>query len=152
MEPKKSKEFFRALKFVLFSASAGIIEFGTFAALDAFTSWPYWPKYLIALILSVLWNFTLNREFTFQSAGNIPLAMLKVAGYYAVFTPITTIGGNYLAETLGWNDLLVTALNMALNLVTEYYFDRYFVFGKTLDTNERANKNRAKNDHGGIDR
>ena len=152
MESKKAKERLRAIKFVLFSASAGIIEFGTFAALDAFTPWPYWPKYLIALILSVLWNFTLNREFTFQSAGNVPLAMLKVAGFYAVFTPITTIGGNYLAETLGWNDLLVTVLNMALNLVTEYYFDRYFVFGKTLDTNERANKNRAKNDHGGIDR
>ncbi len=140
MEPKKPKELFRAIKFVLFSASAGIIEFGSFAALDALTPWPYWPKYLIALILSVLWNFTLNREFTFQSAGNIPLAMLKVAGYYAVFTPITTIGGNYLAETLGWNDLLVTVLNMALNLVTEYYFDRYFVFGKTLDTNNRAIK------------
>ena len=152
MESKKPKELLRAVKFVLFSASAGIIEFGSFAALDAFTPWPYWPKYLIALILSVLWNFTLNRQFTFQSAGNIPLAMLKVAGFYAVFTPITTIGGNYLAETLGWNDLLVTVLNMALNLVTEYYFDRYFVFGKTLDTNERANKNRAKQDHGGIDR
>ncbi|MBQ7656275.1 MAG: GtrA family protein [Clostridia bacterium] len=152
MESKKAKERLRAIKFVFFSVSAGIIEFGTFAALDVFTSWPYWPKYLIALILSVLWNFTLNREFTFQSAGNIPIAMLKVAGFYAVFTPITTIGGNYLAETLGWNDLLVTVLNMALNLVTEYYFDRYFVFGKTLDTNERANKNRTKNDHGGIDR
>lgn len=140
MEPKKPKELFRAIKFVLFSASAGIIEFGTFAVLDAFTPWPYWPKYLIALILSVLWNFTLNRQFTFLSAGNIPLAMLKVAGYYAVFTPVTTIGGNYLAETLGWNDLLVTVLNIALNLVTEYYFDRYFVFGKTLDTNNRAIK------------
>ena len=119
---------------MLFSISAGVIEFISFAALDHFTNWQYWPKYLIALILSVLWNFTLNREFTFKSASNVPVAMIKVACFYAVFTPVTTILGNYLAETIGWNDLLVTGLNMALNLVTEYLYDRYFVFGKTIDT------------------
>ena len=97
-------------------------------------NWQYWPKYLIALTLSVLWNFTLNRQFTFKSANNVPVAMMKVACFYAVFTPVTTILGNYLAETKGWNDLIVTGLNMALNLITEYLYDRYFVFGKTIDT------------------
>ena len=128
------KERIRVIKFVLFSISAGVIEFISFAALDFFTNWQYQAKYLIALILSVLWNFTLNREFTFRSANNVPVAMLKVACYYAVFTPVTTILGNYLAETKGWNALLVTGLNMALNLITEYLYDRYFVFGKTIDT------------------
>ena len=132
------KELTRGVKFVLFSISAGVIEFVSFALLDRFTQWPYWPKYLIALILSVLWNFTLNRRFTFRSAGNVPIAMLKVACFYAVFTPVSTILGNYLAETRGWNDLLVTALNMAFNLTTEYCYDRFFVFGKTIDTNEKA--------------
>lgn len=136
----KRKELFRTIKFVLFSASAGIIELGSFTLLDLFAPWPYWPKYLVALTLSVLWNFTLNRQFTFQSANNVPVAMFKVACYYAVFTPVTTIGGNFLAETLGWNDVLVTILNMALNLVTEYLYDRFVVFGKTIDTNERAQK------------
>ena len=130
------KERTRVIKFVLFSISAGIIEFISFAALDHFTNWQYWPKYLIALILSVLWNFTLNREFTFRSANNVPIAMLKVACFYAVFTPATTILGNYLAETKEVNDLIVTGLNMALNLVTEYLYDRYFVFGKTIDTKQ----------------
>ncbi len=128
------KERIRIIKFVLFSISAGVIEFISFAALDHFTNWQYWPKYLIALILSVLWNFTLNREFTFKSANNVPVAMMKVACFYAVFTPVTTILGNYLAETKGWNDILVTGLNMALNLVTEYLYDRYYVFRKTIDT------------------
>ena len=128
------KELRRGIKFTLFSVSAGVIEFVSFALLDGFTQWPYWPKYLIALILSVLWNFTLNRRFTFQSAGNVPIAMLKVVCFYAVFTPVSTIVGNYLAENCGWNDLLVTILNMAVNLVTEYLYDRYFVFGKTIDT------------------
>ena len=128
------KERIRVIKFVLFSISAGVIEFISFAALDHFTSWQYWPKYLIALTLSVLWNFTLNREFTFKSANNVPVAMIKVTCFYAVFTPVTTILGNYLAETKGWNDLLVTGLNMALNLVTEYLYDRYYVFRKTIDT------------------
>ena len=128
------KEPVRVIKFFIFSVSAGVIEFVSFAALDHFTGWDYWPKYLIALTLSVLWNFTLNREFTFKSANNVPVAMLKVACFYAVFTPVTTIFGNYLAEICGWNGLLVTALNMAINLVTEYLYDRYFVFGKTIDT------------------
>jgi putative flippase GtrA len=135
-----SKEVARGIKFALFSVSAGIIEISSFALLNGLTQWPYWPKYLIALILSVLWNFTLNRQFTFRSAGNVPVAMLKVACYYAVFTPVSTIVGNYLAETLGWNGFLVTLLNMAANLVTEYLYDRYFVFGKTLDTNKRARR------------
>lgn len=134
----KQKEITRGVKFVLFSVSAGVIEFVSFALLEAFTPWEYWPKYLIALILSVLWNFTLNRQFTFRSAGNVPIAMLKVALYYAVFTPLSTILGNYLAETCGWNGILVTILNMAANLVTEYLYDRYFVFRKTIDTNKKA--------------
>ena len=139
---ERRKELIRTIKFALFSASAGIIELGSFALLDLFTTWQYWPKYLIALVLSVLWNFTLNRRFTFQSANNVPVAMIKVACFYAVFTPVTTIGGNYLAENLGWNDVLVTILNMALNLVTEYLYDRFFVFGKTIDTNDIAKKSK----------
>ena len=137
---KKRKELVRGIKFVLFSVSAGVIEFASFALLDALTQWTYWPKYLIALILSVLWNFTFNRRFTFRSAGNIPIAMLKVACFYAVFTPVSIILGNYFAETCGWNDLIVTLLNMALNLVTEYFYDRFFVFRKTLDTLEKVSR------------
>ncbi|MCR4842678.1 MAG: GtrA family protein [Eubacterium sp.] len=137
---KKNKELLRTIKFALFSVSAGVIELGAFTALNALTPWPYWPKYLIALVLSVLWNFTLNRHYTFQSANNVPVAMMKVAAFYAVFTPLSTVGGNYLAETLGWNEVLVTVLNMCCNFVTEYLYDRFFVFGSTLDTNERAKK------------
>ena len=74
-------ELKRTIKFVLFSISAGVIEFGVFTLLDNVTQWSYWACYLTALILSVLWNFTLNREFTFRSANNIPAAMLKVAAY-----------------------------------------------------------------------
>ena len=138
-EPKKDRsELIRTIKFVLFSASAGVIEFGVFTLLDSLTSWSYWACYLPALILSVLWNFTLNREFTFRSANNVPIAMLKVAAYYAVFTPVSTILGNSLAETCGWNGTLVTILNMLLNFVTEYLYDRFVVFGKSIDTNSRA--------------
>ena len=137
METNKKKEIWRAVKFVLFSASAGIIEMGSFALLTELTSWSYWPCYLIALLLSVLWNFTLNRKFTFKSAANVPVAMLKVLAYYAVFTPLTTIGGNYLAETLGWNDYLVTALNMVLNLVTEFLYQRFVVYRNSVDTAEK---------------
>ena len=136
----KKDELIRTLKFVLFSASAGVIELVAFTLLERFTPWPYWPCYLIALILSVLWNFTLNREFTFRSASNVPIAMLKVAVYYLVFTPASTILGSYLSETAGWNEYLVTIINMLLNFVTEYLFDRFIVFGRSIDTNKRAAK------------
>ncbi len=136
----KLKETLRALKFIGFSISAGVIEVLSFTLLDTFTTWHYWPKYLIALVLSVLWNFTLNRKFTFQSANNVPKAMMLVALFYLVFTPTTTILGNYLAEDLHWNEYLVTGINMALNLSTEYLYDRFVVFRNSIDTNERAKK------------
>ncbi len=141
---KNKQELWRAVKFLLFSASAGIIEIVSFALLNELTSWSYWPCYLIALALSVLWNFTLNRKFTFRSANNVPVAMLKVAAFYAVFTPASTLLGNYLAETLGWNEYLVTGINMALNFVTEYLYDTYVVFRGTIDTNDVAERARKK--------
>jgi len=134
----KKDEAVRFIKFLFFSVSAGLIEIVVFALLERFTLWPYWPCYLIALVASVIWNFTLNREFTFKSASNVPIAMLKVAIFYAVFTPVSTILGNWLAETCGWNEYLVTALNMVANFVLEYLYDRFVVFGKSIDTNKRA--------------
>ena len=135
---KDRNELIRTVKFVLFSISAGIIEIGVFTVLYELMHWEYWVAYLIALVLSVLWNFTLNREFTFRSANNVPIAMLKVAAYYAVFTPVTTVLGNHLEGTCGWNGMLVTIMNMLLNFVTEYLYDRFVVFGKSIDTNSRA--------------
>ncbi|MCR4961605.1 MAG: GtrA family protein [Lachnospiraceae bacterium] len=143
MAKAKNKEAVRMIKFVFFSISAGVIEIVTFSLLNELVKWPYWPCYLIALVLSVLWNFTLNRNFTFKSASNVPIAMLKVAGFYCVFTPLSTLLGSYLADTLMWNEYLVTGINMALNFVTEYLFDRFVVFGNSLDTNAAAQKEAA---------
>lgn len=131
------KELLRAVKFTLFSISAGIIEIVSFSLLTELTELPYWPCYLIALVLSVLWNFTFNRRYTFRSAGNVPKAMALVAAYYCVFTPLSTLGGNVLAN-LGWNEYLVTALNMVINFVTEFLYDKYVVFRGTVDTNDLA--------------
>lgn len=136
----KNKEVWRAIKFTLFSASAGLIQMGSFALFKELLHWPNWLSYLLALVLSVLWNFTLNRKFTFKSAANVPIAMLKVACYYAVFTPLSTLLEHYLADTLGWNGYLVTAINMILNFVTEFLYQRFFVFGKSIDTNDIAKK------------
>ena len=130
----KKDELIRTIKFTLFSLSAGAIQLISFTLLNELLDLPYWPCYLIALILSVIWNFTLNRKFTFKSANNVPVAMMKVLGYYAVFTPLSTIFGNWLAEDLLWNEYLVTILNMFLNFITEYLFDRFVVFGKSIDT------------------
>ena len=129
----RPNEFIRALKFLLFSMSAGLIQMGSFALLNELTTWRYWPCYLISLVLSVLWNFTLNRKFTFRSTANVPRAMLLVFAYYAVFTPLSSWLGDWLAEDVGWNEYLVTFLNMVLNLVTEYLFQRCVVYRGQID-------------------
>lgn len=140
MSNVRHKELLRSLKFLLFSISAGVIEIVAFSLLNELTGWSYWPCYLIALVLSVLWNFTLNRRYTFQSASNVPVAMIKVFAFYCVFTPASTVLGNFLAESLHWNEYLVTVINMVANFTLEFLYDRFFVFRDSLDTNELAKK------------
>lgn len=135
----KNKEFARAVKFTLFSLSAGVIQIGSFTLMNEVFRWSYWVCYLTALVLSVLWNFTLNRKITFRSANNVPIAMLKVALYYAVFTPLSTYGGAAL-EGLGWNEYLVLVLSMVVNFVTEFLYDRFIVFGASIDTAVKKEK------------
>lgn len=140
MEKNSKKEFWRVVKFTLFSASAGLIEAGTIALLETVTPLPSWACYLTGLVLSVLWNFTLNRKFTYRSANNVPKAMLQTFLFYLVFTPVTTLGGNFFAEHLGVNDYVVLIGTMALNFITEYLYQRFYVFRATIDTNDVAER------------
>ena len=140
----KKKELIRTLKFVLFSISAGVIQIVSYTLLTEFTGLSYWPCYLISLVLSVLYNFTINRKFTFHSAANVPIAMLKVFLYYLVFTPLSTIGGNFLVESLGWNEYLVELLSMLLNFITEFLFTRFVVYGKQIDNDEKYIEKESK--------
>ncbi len=133
----KNKELIRSLKFLLFSASAGIIQIASFTLLEEVIHASHWLSYLISLILSVLWNFTLTRKFTFPSAGNIPVAMMKVALFYVVFTPLSTWWTDALTKA-GVYEYLVLAGTMIVNFVTEFLYDRFFVFGKTIDTDGKA--------------
>ena len=127
------KEFMRAVKFTLFSISAGIIQIVSAELMLQVFHIDYWICYLTSLILSIIWNFTLNRKVTFRSANNIPIAMLKIAGYYSVFTPLSTIGGDWLVN-IGWNETIVLILSMLLNFVTEFLFYRFVVFRNSIDT------------------
>lgn len=124
---EKYKSAIQAVKFLLFSISAGVIQFLIFTLLNEVVHIPYWPAYLIALVCSVVWNFTFNRKFTFKSANNIPIAMTKVLCYYLVFTPLSTWWGDALSK-VGWNEYLVLAFTMVINFVTEFLYSKFFVF------------------------
>ena len=130
---KKNQTVWQAIKFTLFSASVGIIQVVSFALLNELMSWPYWPSYLIALTLSVLWNFTLNRRYTFRSAANVPVAMAKVFGFYLVFTPLSTWLGQ-LAENAGVNEYIVLAATMLSNFVLEFLFCKFVVYRNQENT------------------
>lgn len=123
---ENKKELKQAIKFTLFSISAGVIQIATFALLEIFIK-SYWIPYLTSLLLSILWNFTLNRKYTFKSAANVPLAMSEVLGFYAVFTPLSTLLGN-VAEARGVNDFLILAITMISNFVLEFLFCKFVVY------------------------
>lgn len=136
---KENKEVLRGIKFVLFSITAGIIEMLTFSFLEEIIHLKYWPSYLIALVASVLYNFTVNRRFTFRSAANIPKAMIQLAIYYAIFTPLSTWWGNYLTN-INWNDYIVLFLTMVINLITEFSVCRFVIYRGQVDNRENKNK------------
>lgn len=126
----KMKQFIQILKFTAFSISAGVIQLLSFSILYEWTKClPWWPSYLISIVLSVIWNFTFNRKFTFASAGNVPLAMALVTVYYCMFIPVSVFGGDALEKAWGENlGIVVTVLMMVINFVTEFLWDKFLVF------------------------
>lgn len=129
----KKDSIFQMIKFTLFSISAGVIQVGSFAIFNELFHWMYWPSYLTSLILSIVWNFTLNRQYTFKSAANVPIAMAKLFGFYAVFTPLSTWLG-HLAESAGINDYIVLAVTMLSNFVLEFLFCKLVIYKNQENT------------------
>ena len=121
------------IKFTLFSVSAGIIQAGSFALFEEVFKMPYWPSYLVSLILSIVWNFTFNRRYTFKSAVNVPSAMAKLFGFYAVFTPVSTYLG-HVAEGGGINDYVVLIVTMLSNFVLEFLFSKFVIYRNQENT------------------
>lgn len=139
IKPNKKQSIIQMIKFTLFSISAGLIQIITFTLMTELSKLPYWPCYLIALILSVLFNFTVNRKFTFKSAKNIPLAMMQMACYYLVFTPLSTWWGNALTG-INVNEYIVLIGTMLINFVTEFLYSRLVIYRKSMYTNKEGQR------------
>lgn len=134
----KKKDFWQVVKFTLFSISAGIIQVLSFALLhDVLGLESYWMSHVPSLVLSVVWNFTFNRRYTFRSDASLPRAMTLVALYYLVFTPASAWWGTLL-ENAGVHSWLVEIINMLVNFVTEFLFQRFVVYRNAIDTNDLA--------------
>ena len=142
LTPKET--FIQVLKFVLFSCGAGIIQLGAFTLMNEIIRWNYWVSYLIALVLSVLYNFTVNRRYTFKSANNVPLAMALVFLFYVAFTPYSVWLTDYLTMDKGWNEYLVLFICMAQNLTLEFLWCRFVVYAKSINTNKLAKKGKQE--------
>lgn len=141
--PLKSREsLFQAIKFTILSLSAGGIEALSFLGLDKLTAWSYDVKHVISIVLSVLWNFTLNRRYTFKSANNVPVAMLKVGIFYAIFIPVTAWLGQ-LAAGSGIHEYIIKAATMILNFVGEFLWWKLIVFRGSENTNKLARAKQA---------
>lgn len=137
----KKEQFIQILKFTAFSLSAGAIQLLSFELLYTWIAClPWWPSYLISIVLSVVWNFTFNRKFTFKSASNVPLAMVLAFIFYVGFVPASVFGGGAL-EKIGWNGTLVTVLMMVINFVLEFIWQKFIVFNNKV-TNKFLRKNK----------
>lgn len=139
----KKQNLLQGFKYLLFATSAGIIQAASFTLMNEMIRWDYWPSYLIALTLSVVYNFTVNRKFTFKSAKNVPLAMMQIIAYYIVFTPLSTWWGEALTRA-GWNEYIVLFGTMVINLVTEFSVYRFIVFRNHMYTNKEGQAELAK--------
>lgn len=139
----KKENAVHATLFFIFSQSAGLIQILVFTLCNELLHLPYTPAYLSALTASVIWNFTLNREFTFKSANNVPIAMLKILCFYLVFTPLSTWWGNEFTG-MGWNEYIVLGITMLINLSSEFLYYRFVVFKNSINTNKRAEKKAQK--------
>ena len=137
----------QAIKFVLFSISAGVVQLVSFTLLNELiikdTGSDYGWSYFIALVLSVVWNFTFNREYTFKSANNVTIAMLKVALFYLAFTPLSIWWGIAL-EKAAWNEYLILFLTMVINMVLEFLYCRFFVYRNQMNNNDVAKRDEEK--------
>ncbi len=129
----EKKQIIQIIKFTLFSISAGVIQVGSFTVFNELFKWVYWPAYLTSLVLSIVWNFTFNRRYTFKSAANIPVAMAKLFGFYAVFTPLSTWLG-HLVEGAGVNEYIVLIATMLSNFVLEFLFCKLVVYKNQENT------------------
>lgn len=132
-EKMKKDSIFQMLKFTLFSISAGVIQVVSFTVFNELFRFRYWPAYLISLVLSIVWNFTFNRRYTFKSAANVPVAMMKLFGFYLVFTPLSTWLG-HLAETAGINDYIILIVTMLSNFVLEFLFCKFVIYKNKENT------------------
>lgn len=127
------QSIWQMVKFTLFSISAGVIQVLSFTVFNELFHWKYWPAYLTSLVLSIVWNFTLNRRYTFQSAANVPVAMAKLFGFYLVFTPVSTWLGQ-VAESSGINEYIVLAVTMLSNFVLEFLFSKFVIYRNQENT------------------
>jgi len=143
----RRENLIQTVKYFAFAASAGAIEAIVFALLSEFVfrdaENEYGWSYFIALVISILWNFTLNRRYTFKSANNVPIAMLMVFGFYVVFTPASILWGKALTGLNPDSRLLYYAVfvfTLAINGVTEFLFQRFVVYRGSINTNALAQK------------
>ncbi|MDO5025763.1 MAG: GtrA family protein [Trueperella sp.] len=138
----------QAVKFTLLSGTAAVVEAGSYALFLALDLMPVSWAQAISVALSVLWNFTLNRKFTFKSTGNVPFAMLLVSLFYVAYIPISSVLAG-LMDDAGMHPAVIKIIWLLINFVGEFIWWKYVVFGigeRWLDsiTKRKAAKNEAE--------
>ena len=161
----KHKELWRAIKFTLFSISAGAIQAISslllkLVILDRIIDEGATMTFIIeqptstfiadtvGLALSVIWNFTFNRKFTFKAASNVPVAMLLAFLFYVPFYPFqiwyVAMVEHGLESIGGWGYVIGLGTCMIINFVLEFLWQKFVVFRGKVDTNDVANKENAE--------
>jgi len=148
----RRQETTKFFQFVFFSISAGLIQVLVFTLLKVVLERSYWASYLPALIASVLWNFTINRKFTFKSVSSVPTAMMKIAVYYLIFTPLSTWWGDTLnglrpgINLVAWSYIVLIS-TMLINFVTEFGVYRFWIYRSSINSSKAGQREQEKYAH-----
>lgn len=154
-DAKKEKKatLFQAIKYFCCAASAGAIQLISFTILQLVIKDPTKMWFMtetdvgtfvpttIALALSIIWNFTLNRKFTFKDAGNVPKAMALAFLFYVPFYPFQTWYVATVKPALGaymnidLAGVIAEGTVMLINGILEFCWQKFVVFRKKKPAN-----------------
>ena len=146
---EKRQGVMQFIKYALCAASAGIIQLVVFTILHNVipddgkkinfiqpTEINTFVATTVALCASILWNFTLNRKFTFKDASNVPKAMILAFLFYVPFYPFQTwyvctieplLSAKINATLAG---IIAEGSVMAINFALEFMWQKFVVFRK----------------------
>lgn len=116
-----------AVRYLIAGGLSFIVDFGLLALLRQVLDWPLWIATAVAFLVSFVFNYLVQRIFSFGSTTPHGVALVKYTALVAFNTVATVVIVDLVNQTAaGWGAGKV--LSTALTTVWNYFAYRYWVF------------------------